>query len=424
MRSHNLDRQRRHLLLVSWWLPHPAQAWGGAIRTYHLLRHLAARYDMTLLAYGGPEAREHVASLASLATVRLVPPPATLTGRKRIAQARSLLQNASFDASRLWSAAMQQAIDEVVGGTQPDAILVELSQMAHFRFPAGPCLIVDEQNIEFELHRRVARIERSLARRAFNWIEAIKIRREELRVWRRSDTCLVTSEREAAIIRTLVPSARTVVVPNGVDADYFQPGHSLPRDAATIVFTGRMSYRPNADAAVYFTRQVLPVVRRRRPEVILYLVGQDPPPEVQRLVGPGVVVTGRVADVRPFLARATAVVAPVRAGSGTRIKILEALAMGKAVVATSLACEGLLVEGDRHLLLADSAPRFAEQVWRLLDDPVLAARVGLQGRALVERSYEWAVVFKNLDNVLDALPTNRHERAPWSLSARASAVSE
>ncbi len=403
---------RLRILFVSWWLPYPPQSFGGAIRTYQILRHVAERHEVTLLAYGGPEALDDAAALSALGiTVRLVPPPPTITGSKRLVQARSLLGTRSFDAGRLRSPAMQRAIDEVLAQAEHAAILVELSQMAHFRFPPGPLLIVDEQNIEFELHRRLARVESGLVRKAFNWIEAIKIRREEPRVWKRAGTCLVTSEREAGIVRNLVPSTPSVVVSNGVDTAYFAPADPSHRDPSALVFTGRMSYRPNTDAAIFFAREVLPIIRRRRPEVTLHLVGQDPPQEVQRLAGPHVVVTGHVDDVRPYLARAAVVVAPVRAGSGTRLKILEALAMGKAVVATRLGCEGLRLEGERHVLLAEDAPNFADEVLRVLGDPDLASALGRNGRLLVERVYGWPAVLEPLDEILDALEPAEPELA-------------
>ena len=403
---------RLRILFVSWWLPYPPQSFGGAIRTYQILRHLASRHDVTLLAYGGSDALDDAAALSALGiTVRLVPPPPTLTGSKRVVQARSLLGIRSYDAGRLRSPAMQRAIDEVLAPAEHAAILVELSQMAHFRFPPGPLLIVDEQNIEFELHRRLARVEPGFTRKAFNLIEAIKIRREEPRVWKRAGMCLVTSEREEAIVRGLAPPTPTVVVSNGVDTAYFTPADPSDRDPSALVFTGRMSYRPNTDAAIFFARDVLPIIRRRRPEVMLYLVGQDPPQEVQRLAGAHVVVTGDVDDVRPYLARAAVVVAPVRAGSGTRLKILEALAMGKAIVATRLACEGLRLDRERHVLLADDAPDFADEVLRALGDPDLASALGRNGRALVERAYGWPAVLVPLDEILEALEPAEPELA-------------
>jgi glycosyltransferase involved in cell wall biosynthesis len=212
------------------------------------------------------------------------------------------------------------------------------------------------------------------------------------------------------IVEGISPHTLVAVIPNGVDLDYFgNPGtHDVDRSA--VVFTGRMNYRPNADAAIYFVRDILPTVLHARADAIFYVVGSDPPPEVRALAGPNVVITGAVDDVRPHLHRAAVVVAPVRAGSGTRLKILEALAAGKAVVSTPLGCEGLDVQDGKDLLVAGSPEKFAAEVVRLLDDPGSSAVLGATGAARVAQAYGWGTVLAKLEDVLTAVAPHSEPR--------------
>jgi glycosyltransferase involved in cell wall biosynthesis len=196
-----------------------------------------------------------------------------------------------------------------------------------------------------------------------------------------------------------LPTKPTVVVPNGVDLEHFQPT-DRPRDPTSIVFTGSIDYRPNTDAVTYFVREIFPQIIQGHPDATFMVVGMRPPEQVKSLAGRNVIVTGQVPDVRPYLARASVVIAPLRMGSGTRLKLLGAMAMGAAVVSTTLGCEGLAVRGGEHLLVADQPHLFARDVVRLLNDPGLASELGRQGRALVEREYGWASAAQRLDEFL------------------------
>jgi glycosyltransferase involved in cell wall biosynthesis len=193
------------------------------------------------------------------------------------------------------------------------------------------------------------------------------------------------------------PQARTAVVPNGVDLDFFRAGATpAVRAPTTLLFFGAIDYHPNTDAMLFFAREVMPLLRSRVPRVRLCIVGRRPPEAVTALRGPDVEVAGAVEDVRPYLERAAVVIVPLRLGGGTRLKILEALAMGKAVVSTTLGAEGLDVVPDRDLLLADDPATFAAQIRRLLDDPELAARIGAAGRRVVEARYGWGASVERL----------------------------
>jgi glycosyltransferase involved in cell wall biosynthesis len=200
----------------------------------------------------------------------------------------------------------------------------------------------------------------------------------------------VVADPDAVALRRLVPGTRVEVVPNGVDAGRFRPQPELTTTPGSIAFVGAMSFPPNVEAMRWFVADVLPALRAARPDVTVTIVGRDPDPTVLALADdPAVTVTGAVDDVRPFLARAAVVVAPMVSGSGIKNKILEAMAMQRPVVATSLAAEGLAATPGRDIVVADGAAAFATAVAALLGDPARAASIAAAGRALVERRYTW-----------------------------------
>jgi len=198
------------------------------------------------------------------------------------------------------------------------------------------------------------------------------------------------------------------VVPNGVDVHGYGAPGEVPLNGVghsgtpQIVFIGRMDYHANVDAVQWFCRDVLPRVRHMKPDVLLQIVGGHPTGAVLRLVAPGAVeVTGFVPDVRPYLLQASAVVVPLRIGGGTRLKILEALAMGKAVISTALGAEGLEAMGRRDLLIANSAEQFADEVVAVLADPDLRSRLGAAGRRLVVQKYDWNEIVRKLEQIYE-----------------------
>ncbi len=386
--------------------------WGFGIRVYNLARELSRRHHVSLLAYEEPGRDGADPRLRSaFQAVHLVPPPRP-AGGKRGAQLRSVVSPGSHEVASRTSTVMQEALDRHLSTDKFDVVQVESSMMAGHRYRTGAVLVLDEHNVEFELLRRSARLEGSPARRLFKSLEAAKMRRQEKAAWSRFDGCVFTSDVDRAVFGAFTGEPGCVV-PNAVDLDYFRPPGALEtsREADEIVFTGTMNYRPNADGAVYFAESILPLIRRRRPLTRFTVVGQGAPGAVARLAGDGVQVAGRVPDVRPYLARAAVVVVPLRAGSGTRLKVLEALAMARPIVSTSLGCEGLDVEAGRDLLVADEPEGFARHVLRLLDEPAAGRLLGSAGRRLVESAYGWPAAAQVLESFHGRLLEARAEAA-------------
>lgn len=387
---------RRHILFLTPSLPYPPN-WGFGIRVYQFLRYLARRREVTLLTYRRPNEEDKISALEQLGVrVRTVKMPRAAETHKRRAQLVSLLSRSSYQSGCLHTAEMQQAINSLHSEHPIDLVHLESSQMAAYRFAPETTVLLDEHNIEYELLQRLGRSEKGMVRRLYNTVEYLKFRREEQRSWHQADGCILTSQREETILRGFAPRQRTAVAPNGVDIDFFTRSETAV-EPDTLVFTGLISYRPNMDAAFYFIREILPLILRERPKTVFTVVGMGAPAELYRLAGPNVVITGEVEDVRPYVQRSSAFVVPLRMGSGTRLKVLEGLAMGKAMVSTSLGCEGISVCHGEHLLIADEPAVYARAVLQLLEHPDLRSRLGSAGRELVEHSYSWEAIVQDLE---------------------------
>ncbi len=308
----------------------------------------------------------------------------------------SLFSARSFQRSGLQTEAMQEAISQLLKKNAYDIIQIESSQMAGFDYGSSAIVVLDEHNIEYELLYRMFRTEKSWMRRLYNGMEYLKFRHEEQQSWERADGCILTSVREEKLLKAHLPDKPTITAPNGVDIDYFSPSTAQP-DANQIVFSGLMNYRPNIDGAQYLVREILPLLSAKHPDIHITLVGMGAGEEVYDLAGPHVTVTGEVPDVRPYVTQAAVVVVPLRMGSGTRLKVLEGLSMEKAIVSTSLGCEGISVTDGEHLLISDTPQDFADAVTRLIHDRALAVSLGKQGRTLVKEHYSWVPIIQEME---------------------------
>ncbi|HVB23709.1 MAG TPA: glycosyltransferase [Ktedonobacteraceae bacterium] len=390
------------ILVVAPNLPCPT---GGAnTRNYHLLKALASEHTVSLLAFVNnveSEAQSEIAHLKDIAHSVHVIPQRMKTQRKRWQQLLNFIRGGSYLFDLHYSAQVQHALDALFAEEQFDAVLFESVFMAGYRVPQGIKILIDQHNIEQEILRRTCEYEKLSLRKLYSWREYHAVKRIELNYCHRAAIVLTVSERDRDILQELLPDQTIEVVPNGVDIDAFHPttlDEELPEQ---IIFTGTMDYYPNANAALYFAQHCWPLIRERVPTATWLIVGKNPPLEVQRLAQlPGVTVTGTVPDIRSYLASSAVAIAPIQIGSGTRLKILEALAMQKAVVSTGIGCEGLPVIDGKDLLIADQPEAFAEAVVQLLQQPSLRSALGTRGRALVEAGYSWGSGGKTLLRIL------------------------
>jgi glycosyltransferase involved in cell wall biosynthesis len=217
-----------------------------------------------------------------------------------------------------------------------------------------------------------------------------------------ADHVVAVSENDRAFFLQYVEPSRVSVIPTGVDTEYFQPSPE-PEQPDTMVFTGTMDWMPNEDGVAYFVDKIFPLIRREIPDAVFWAVGRRPPRRIQALASGSVVVTGAVDDIRPYLGKAALCVVPLRSGSGTRIKIFEAMAMGKAVISTTMGAEGLPVRRGENIILADDPADFTRQVVQLMRDPQRRAELGRAARRLVEENYGWPSVAARFDQIMQAV---------------------
>jgi polysaccharide biosynthesis protein PslH len=416
-----MQRERLRLLFLSPYPPSPA-SFGAQRRIQGLLASLARRHDVTAVAMLGTEHDPSVVARAVGAycdDVCLVQVTSRQGFGKRWRQLASLASPRSFVRGLFDTAPLRRALRERLSSRAYDVVTVEFPFLASTRLdwsPPGsprPRIVLDEHNVEFDLARQQAGGEEGLARKVYNRVNGLKVRREELEAWRRFDGVAFCSDADRARARQFVPTLRSVVVPNAVDLDFFSPSpRDPPPDGRTILFFGAIDYFPNVDALLFLLREVWPLLERSHPDARLKIVGQNPTREILGFRGPRVEVTGRVDDIRPHIASAAVTVAPLRVGGGTRLKILEALAMARPVVSTALGAEGILAEPGHHLLLAEGAPGLAAALGRVLDDPGLGARLGTEGRRLVAERYSWDASARVLETLYrDLLPSSASSTA-------------
>jgi glycosyltransferase involved in cell wall biosynthesis len=398
-----------HILILAPYPPYPPRS-GGALRIYHLLRGLAERHEVTLLTFA-PDAAA-LAPLRAICGLITVPgPPRRSLLRRGITTLASPVPDMGL---RNRSSAYAEALSRLLASRRYDVVQAESIEMAGYLMQArglGPLLVLDEFNAEYVLQRRAALtdLRRGLALRPGALIGGLyslaqwrKLARYERGALRAFDRLLVVSEQDRAALARLDPrrAHRLRVVPNGVDTAHLRRGPVVgDLGPATLTFVGTLDYRPNLDALRWFVGEVLPRIRAQRPDARLLVVGRAAGRAARALAhGEAVELVGEVTDVRPYIDGATVYVLPMRIGGGSRLKLLEALAMEAPVVSTSLGIEG--IEGlchETHLLIADRAESFAAAVLRLIADPDLGARLGAAGRAHVAAHYDWKVIVPRLE---------------------------
>lgn len=402
------------ILFLSEAFPFPLHD-GGNLRTYHLLRGLASRHEVCLLSHA-PRNPSDTAALSDVCRVVHVPSRPKL---RRIA-ANALRPRGWRQPFFLWKNRAQALLDAASRLLQTDGF-----EAIHFNHLDTACFAVERrwaQKQVFDSHNCLSAMTARMRTGESSRLQAAHLAREyaalrdlEAAVCRRMDVTLTCSIQDAESFRRLYSAVRTEVVPNGVDCDYFQPGDSAAEEEGALVFTGTMGYWPNEQAAMYFCREVLPILRASGKATRLYLVGRDPSPRVRALHdGHSVIVTGAVDDVRPYVHRAQAVVVPLHQGGGTRLKILEAFAMNKAVISTSLGAEGIPAQHDQEILLADDAASFARRTLDVLDDAALRNRLGRQSREFAVEQFDWRTIQRSLYDVYESL----FDRAAYAASGQ------
>jgi polysaccharide biosynthesis protein PslH len=393
---------------------------GGKLRTWHLLRHLARRHHITFLSYVDPSQpkADSEGMHEVCGELHTIPRRDVEKGSLgfTLDAARHVMQRLPYAVGKYRSEAYANRLQGLLASGDYDLVVADfLPPMVNLpeRLPCP--LVLFTHNVEAEIWRRHAETATSWWRTrllAQQWQRMLQFEGEAVR---RADLVLAVSEVDSRTLQRLYGAlGRAVhVVPTGVDTTYFSPAGTTVRPKH-LVFTGSMDWLPNEDGMLFFAREVLPLIRREEPDTTLSIVGRSPTPAVAGLASePGIEVTGRVPDVRPHVAAAAVYVVPLRIGGGTRLKIFEAMAMGKAVVSTTVGAEGLPVDSGLHLLIADEPRDFANAVLRLFRNQTERARLGDAARHLVVEQYDWAAVSGHLETALEHAADGRapHDEA-------------
>jgi len=386
----------RTVLVVTHGLPYPPHG-GAKLRDLNTIRCLAQEHSVLLLSLvwdpeelrGLPRLRECCDHVDTVPTRRSI--------RERIAAvADGLVAGRPLAASAFYVEGMARKLREIVERRRVDLVVFEQIYVAPYidalPVPRTVRTVLSLHNVAAHQYRSMVGTQAGAGHKALQIPKWALMSRMERRYAGRVDHCLVVSPREAGLLRRTHPEVPTSVVENGVDALAYRPLGEA-EGGQGLLFVGRMQYAPNVDAVRYFCRRILPIVQRAVPETRLYVVGEQPPDLVTRLAATGpVVVTGGVPDVRPYYQQSRIAIVPLRAGGGTRLKILEAMALGRPVVSTSIGCEGLSVRDREHLLIADTPARFADGVIELLRSPELRRTLAANARRLVESRYDWEII--------------------------------
>ena len=398
---------RLNILYVSQ-MPASPPRFGAQARIHGLMTQLARRHNLTAATLVDDEFDVDECRRAMQAYCRevvMVPNPRGRQGlAKRLLQIRSLTSIRSFERLRFTVPELQQGLDRILRAERFDLVNLEFPYLGHYdlrQAPPGkkrPALVVDSHEIAHDLERQFAGAGTAPGRRLYAGANWRKLRREELGTYRKADGVYLCSAADERRLRNEALGVRTTVVPNAADVEYYQPRSTDPApDGRTVVYFGLLSTVPNVDGVLHFVEDIWPRIAAARADARLKIIGGRPPPSLQALAGPRVELTGFVSDLRPHLAAAAAVVVPLRLGGGTRLKIVEAMAMGKAIVSTRLGAEGIDAVQGRDILLEDQPAAFADAVVRLLAEPSLAAAIGRSARRLAVDRYSWSEAARTLE---------------------------
>lgn len=398
------------ILFLSQIVPYPPH--GGVLqRGYNIIREICKYNEVHLLAFnhpdilGTPEAieksrQELEKHCAGVEYFPLWPKKSSL--HKLAAFGLGILYPRPFSVLAHKSADYARAVRRVMDDAGIDLVHIDTIGLAPYRqLAAGRPCVLTHHNIESRLMERRAEVETDIVHKYYVGLQARRLRAYEAAQSPLFDMNIVMSPIDERELRGIAPDVATAIVPNGVDTEYFSP--SVDGHEKAAIYTGGMNMYANKDAVLYFLKEIWPSVLLEHPDARFYAIGQDPPDELHEYARrePSVVVTGYVDDVRPYVRKAAVYVVPLRVGGGTRLKVLDALAQGKAIVSTSLGCEGISVTDARNIHIEDAPEGFAARVNALFSNAEARRTLGTAARELATSQYGWGAIGAGLQKVYE-----------------------
>jgi sugar transferase (PEP-CTERM/EpsH1 system associated) len=379
---------------------------GGRIRSYNILRELARLHSVTFFTFYAAHANDQHPTLNQLFEEAISIPlslPAPKSLGELLDYAPYLLTLQSYSLMKYCVPQVRRQLRSLLQRQNFDVIVCDFV----FAAPAIPwdirCpKVLFTHNVEAIIWKRHYEVARNLLWKALSWREWKTMERAERIYLKKANHVLTVSEADRGVFQSFLDPSRISVIPTGVDLDFFQP-YRGDETENSLVFTGSMDWLPNEDGIFYFVEQVLPRIREQVPEVSLTVVGRNPSLRLRDLASreKSIRLTGWVEDVRPYLARGAVCIVPLRIGGGTRIKIFEAMAMQKAVVSTTVGAEGLPVQHNENVVLADDPGEFARQTVELLRNTARRQQIGAAAHKMVSERYGWHGVAQGFADILE-----------------------
>lgn len=394
------------ILWIAHFLPWPPHG-GSPQRNYNLLKELRKEFDVYKIGFiqrphhssdiVKKEAITRISEICNGLQAFNIPSDYSRLSWYSLLSANVFSQT-PYSAWRFKSKEFENHLNNLLDRERFDIVYSDTAATAHYalRAKGKAKLVLNHHNIESSLLFRRAENATNLFSRCYLRHQANKLRKWESRICPQFDVNLTVSEVDANELRNFAPGIRCEIIANGSDIEYFSPSDSVA--GYEMVYAGGGTWLPNRDAMTWFVDEIFPKIVKRVPDAIMHIIGRNPPKEVRYAAEKDshIKVHGFVDDIRPYLARSAVYVAPIRIGGGTRLKILDAFASGKAVVSTSIGCEGIECEDRKHIRIVDNSENFSEAVVELLQDSQARQRLEKNARDLVEKTYSWQIIGEQL----------------------------
>jgi polysaccharide biosynthesis protein PslH len=377
-------------------IPYPVTS-GGLIAIYEPIRHLAIRgHDITLLAFDSRPINEWAPITQYCRVIPIPHNTITRTGPAVL----NLFHTIPYIVTKYKSKALADELLRLITEETFDLVQFEILYMGHYASipkTKGIPALLRQQNVETIVWERLAERGRGLIS-LYSKIQALKMRQYEKLICEQVDACLAITQVDSQTLRRMSSQISTFVVPVGVDLDVYSPTNEVEKPF-NLVYVGSMDYYPNEDAILWFTTKILPMIKAQIPGTKLFIVGRNPSNKVRKLCNNDIIVTGTVEDVQAFIQQASVFLVPLRIGSGIRIKILQAMAMGKAIVSTSVGAQGIALTSGQNIVISDTPKEFSESVIHLLQEPEIRLLLGRNARQFVEKYYRWETIIDDLEKI-------------------------